>query len=344
MKFSKGDKVRFLNTTGGGIVVRTDSKLVYVEDQDGFEIPAVESELVLIEKAEVQPRPSKQEPTVSATKQIEEIEEEEGYDYQEEEADDKNPRFFVAFLKEGQGNTPYLNLFLVNDSNYFSYFTLTQVTTAPNGKLLHFGTVEPNTKLLLGRYNPQSIDNQEWQIQLMMFKKSKEYGIYPPVTTGIKIKSAKFFKDNGFVPNDFFNEKAVLYPVIKGEFEKKLEQLTDMDILKASAAKESQEKPRRYARRDEPGILETDLHIHELIDNAAGLTNSEMLQIQLDKFKQVMDENIKNKGRKLVFIHGVGNGTLKTELRKLLDRNYKKHIYQDASFQEYGYGATMVII
>jgi dsDNA-specific endonuclease/ATPase MutS2 len=64
----------------------------------------------------------------------------------------------------------------------------------------------------------------------------------------------------------------------------------------------------------------------------------------MDKFHQVMKENLKNKKRKIVFIHGVGNGTLKTELRKALDRKYKGHYYQDASFREYGYGATMVII
>ena len=57
-----------------------------------------------------------------------------------------------------------------------------------------------------------------------------------------------------------------------------------------------------------------------------------------------MEANTKNKGRRIVFIHGVGNGTLKTELRKQLERKYKGINYQDASFREYGYGATMVII
>jgi len=57
----------------------------------------------------------------------------------------------------------------------------------------------------------------------------------------------------------------------------------------------------------------------------------------------VMESNAKNKGRKIVFIHGVGNGVLKNEIRKQLERKYKVY-YQDASFREYGYGATMVII
>ena len=149
---------------------------------------------------------------------------------------------------------------------------------------------------------------------------------------------------NSFMVNDYFHESAVLLPVIKKEFDKKLEQLTDQQINQVIQEKEKKPVRKTYAKRNEPGILEVDLHIHELVDSVKGLSNSEMLEIQMNRFKHVMEENKQNRGRKLVFIHGVGNGTLKTEIRKTLDRQYKKHNYQDASFQEYGYGATMVII
>ncbi|MFP4019887.1 MAG: Smr/MutS family protein [Bacteroidales bacterium] len=46
----------------------------------------------------------------------------------------------------------------------------------------------------------------------------------------------------------------------------------------------------------------------------------------------------------MVFIHGVGNGRLRYELRKSLDKDYPDLDYQDASFQEYGYGATLVFL
>ena len=210
MKFNIGDKVRFLNTTGGGVVVRTDGKLVYVEEEDGFEFPTQEHELVLIEKNDQPVKPIKVE-AEKVKPQVEELVEEDDYEYSNEDGDDKNPRFYVAFLRDGNGSTPFLNLHIVNDSNYFAYFTLSQVASAPNVKMLHFGTVEPNTKLLLGRYNPQAIDDQEWQIQLILFKKTKEYGIYPPVSTAFRVKSARFFKENGFAGNDFFNGKAVLF-------------------------------------------------------------------------------------------------------------------------------------
>jgi dsDNA-specific endonuclease/ATPase MutS2 len=44
----------------------------------------------------------------------------------------------------------------------------------------------------------------------------------------------------------------------------------------------------------------------------------------------------------VVFIHGVGNGTLKLEIRRELEKKDKILTFQDASFKEYGYGATMV--
>lgn len=57
-----------------------------------------------------------------------------------------------------------------------------------------------------------------------------------------------------------------------------------------------------------------------------------------------MEGAIRSNQNKIVFIHGVGNGRLKHELRKKLERKYSNFKYQDASFKEYGYGATMVYL
>lgn len=53
-------------------------------------------------------------------------------------------------------------------------------------------------------------------------------------------------------------------------------------------------------------MIEVDLHISELIDNTEGMSNTEMLEYQLSKFNEIMQENIKRKGQKIVFIHGKG--------------------------------------
>ena len=55
-------------------------------------------------------------------------------------------------------------------------------------------------------------------------------------------------------------------------------------------------------------------------------------------------QNMANKGQKIVFIHGRGEGVLKAEIEKMLRHDFPTCSYQDASFREYGFGATMVVI
>ena len=91
-------------------------------------------------------------------------------------------------------------------------------------------------------------------------------------------------------------------------------------------------------------IVEVDLHIHQLLDSLTGLTNADMLKAQLDEFNRVMKHYSKAKGQKIVFIHGKGEGVLRQALLKELKLKYKQCDVQDASFREYGFGATQVTI
>ncbi len=123
------------------------------------------------------------------------------------------------------------------------------------------------------------------------------------------------------------------------------DKLVSGDLRELIALKEEKEKkivPRKNVR--EPGIEEVDLHIESLVDDNSGMSNGEILEIQMGRFKTALDTAIIHKLRRIVFIHGVGNGKLKHEIRRTLDRQYPELKYQDASFREYGYGATMVII
>jgi hypothetical protein len=341
MNIKAGDKVRFLDAAGGGTVTRVEGRLAFVEDEDGFEIPVLITGLVIVEKestgiSEKQPEPKEQEV----------VEEDETYEYVEDDDGDEDPKVHLTFL---QGDKPgvqsgSVRYELINDSNYFCYYLINEIGMNEQAVNLFNGKLEPNTKLYLGKQLVTELDGQAWNVQVLMFKTGKLFEPLPVIDKVIKLKGSKLMNENSYVENDYFDEKALLFHVLKGKLQRKIEELTVDDLNSVKKQKETKPVKKKAKRRDEPGILEVDLHIHELIDNTNGLSNSEMLSIQMDKFHQVMKENIKNKKRKIVFIHGVGNGTLKTELRKALDRKYKGHYYQDASFREYGYGATMVII
>ena len=89
---------------------------------------------------------------------------------------------------------------------------------------------------------------------------------------------------------------------------------------------------------------EVDLHINKLIDRVIGLSNTEILALQLDKFRRELNQSITNNEHEIIFIHGIGNGTLKSELRRVADQEYKWCSQEDASFKEYGFGATRIRI
>ncbi len=88
--------------------------------------------------------------------------------------------------------------------------------------------------------------------------------------------------------------------------------------------------------------MEVDLHIHQLRDSIKGMNNFEIVSIQLDQAKNRLEFAIKKRIPRVIFIHGVGEGVLKTELHNLLAK-YPVDVYP-ASFQKYGFGATEVYI
>ena len=89
--------------------------------------------------------------------------------------------------------------------------------------------------------------------------------------------------------------------------------------------------------------MEVDLHIHQLVSSQRGLSNYDMLEIQLDTAKRQLHFAMKKGIQRVVFIHGVGAGVLRQELEFLLKR-YDAVSFEDANFQKYGRGATEIYI
>lgn len=85
-----------------------------------------------------------------------------------------------------------------------------------------------------------------------------------------------------------------------------------------------------------------DLHIEKLIDSHIGMSNSQILNIQMSQFKSFLSHSIAKKSRKIVIIHGVGEGVLRHEIRKELDIYHPNFEFHDASYDEFGYGATEI--
>ena len=105
-------------------------------------------------------------------------------------------------------------------------------------------------------------------------------------------------------------------------------------------------KPRSFVKEKKTKEIpapEFDLHIEKLVKNFRSMSNYEILTLQTETAKRHIEFAIKNRIPKIVFIHGVGEGILKSELDFLLGR-YDNIDFHDANYQKYGLGATEVFI
>jgi dsDNA-specific endonuclease/ATPase MutS2 len=93
------------------------------------------------------------------------------------------------------------------------------------------------------------------------------------------------------------------------------------------------------SKRKELYTVEVDLHIEKLVPSTRGMDNIDILNIQISTAQRSIEHAIKNRIPKLVLIHGVGEGVLKSELAYLY-RKYPNVIVQEANYQKYGLGAT----
>ena len=86
------------------------------------------------------------------------------------------------------------------------------------------------------------------------------------------------------------------------------------------------------------------MHIEALLDDTTGMNATDMLAYQIGVFNKTMQAYLPKVGERLIFVHGKGDGVLRNKLISELKYRYKNCHYQDASFQQYSYGATQVTI
>lgn len=122
--------------------------------------------------------------------------------------------------------------------------------------------------------------------------------------------------------------------------------LTAMDVATVISEKEGSDRrksPLKKSKKRKEHVLEVDLHIHHLIPSTKGLSNFDMLNIQMAEAQRQLDRAIANRWQSVVFIHGVGEGVLREELYTLF-RRYENIEFFDADYQKYGLGATEIYI
>ena len=343
MELKIGDKVRFMDAVGGGTITAFKGKdMVMVLEEDGFETPVLKRQCVVIDTT---PKPTvvkavtvPELPKPITTKPVQ--------PKQPETRAGEILNVSLAFLPaEGKSfQDSQFESYLINESNYtlmFNYASCSGKTWTSR----FAGIVEPNSKLFIEEFGREVInDLEKVSVQILAYKVGSYYSFKNSFSVEIRLDTVKFYKVHCFRENDFFDEDALIVPVISNDNAEKSLLIEPEDLKKAMFDKMPEKPKGSQPLPPKSGPLEIDLHIDSLLDTTAGMDHSAILNHQLDAFRKVMDQNHNKKGVKIVFIHGKGDGVLRSAIVKELLAKYKTCRYQDASFREYGFGATMVTI
>lgn len=312
MNFRLGEFVRFVDENREGYITRIiDDQLVGVTGEDDFEIPVAVNNLARVHghKSNEGIQNSEEVNTVSA-------------------ADFIQKGIYVSVVPDlNKGSI--VHFYLTNETSFELLVVLNSEKTE-NFKGEYSGVINPNSAIKI--YSAALPDLDLWpkfHFRILSFTKQNINPLAPIVN---------IFK---FRSKDFSGSKKTINLLKQQGWQIQLDEpelKIDVEKLKESFFKPAEEKK----SIDRPS-KEVDLHIEKLRDDHAFLNKSEILDIQLDAFQRNLDAAIAHKFSDIIFIHGLGNGTLKNHIHKTVSKHPQVKTFRDAHKEKFGYGATEVI-
>lgn len=407
-----GDTIRYLNASGGGVVKRIERGVAWVEGPDGFELPTPIHECVVVDSRDTfvpaykPPVVKRQEPAVqppakpdksstpTATPATPEVVDSADQDLSFVAPLSKGPWFdrsggeqlqvHVAYLPvsyEHFGQSPY-ETYLINESNYHLLFTYSTTTSAGGYKLRSAGVLEPDMRVLVEEFDASEInDHAVSHFQFVAYKPERTYRSMPPVERQVRIDVVKLVKRHSFRENPFFDEDALVIPVLEaydGTQQAPAEEplptpsrsgaLPQRAIERAEQATATQKAPQKPTKKStaktksepkrpeapaapqvapatpEQTIEKVGLEAERILPNATGMTPHEVLLYQLKNFRRELDKRLDRRGSKVIFIHGAGQGVLHQLIINRIEQDYPMVQYRDVTFDGFPMGAIEVTI
>lgn len=355
MRFKVGDKVQFLNETGGGIITAVlDNKLVKIKTEDGFEMPVLSNELIFDYRGQEIPEKGVASPFGPAQPAAKK--EEVAQEPESEEMSEINPfgkareeeGLYLVFEPHNQQwlLTGEVDVYLVNHTPFGILYNL---FLNRSGKLkgVDYGSVEAESKLLLATVSRDELDDWNKGTIQFLFHEEEPQTVIFPLHTSIDIRPNRFFKEGSYRSNTLVDGKALISVLaLRAAFQVAdggvMEQKFDASTTK-SKSEVKIEAPfiDRYKTKFREAVV--DLHIGEVVDNITGMSSRDMLEAQVKRFKKALDSAIANGYQKVTFIHGVGNGVLKNAIIEEM-KTYENLENSMASITKFGVGALDVLI
>lgn len=315
-QFYPGDKVRFLDEDGEGVVVAATERGVMVRTADGFEIPYPATQLVKFERST-----EKVHKVFNSESTIEEVLDEHG--------------LFMAYVKKATDSCPG---FFVNRTMHDLYFSLCEKVDGEWKGRMH--GVLPSGKFteVVSRYVSQVASWNDLSFRVLYIGEGKS--LPEPKTFVHQVPAKRFL--NSLAKAPLINKDAYLFQLDgdewksqQKEWKNKLKSVfneKDSDVTKAP------DETKEFV----PDVV--DLHI-EVIPNApSNLGVKSILKFQIGYAEKMLDKAIAAGMPKITFIHGAGDGVLKREVQQMAKQNPHVTSYGKGDPAKYGGGATFLKI
>ncbi|PKP35052.1 MAG: hypothetical protein CVU00_04075 [Bacteroidetes bacterium HGW-Bacteroidetes-17] len=351
MGLKVGDRVKFLNESGGGIVSKIlNPKMVNVAVEDGFDIPTMITELVVVEQGGHAENMFREDFKVdlSSNNYAEENQESETHLLKLNQVTDEAEGVYLALVPQDQKwmITGVLDVYIVNHTPFDILYNL-MLKDSKGGYIGYdYNSIESESALLINSLEREEMEAWKEGVVQILYHNMKSGSAMMPANAVFRIKSNKLNNENSYHYSALVKQKALVFSLNEMLNQEKFgtEQFKGEDkepkIVKAA---EKKEIPLIDRHQILPRIAEVDLHIAELIDNISGMESRDMFALQKRYFQDCLDSAILHNYKKVTFIHGVGNGILKNAIITIL-KDYESVETHTASISKFGLGAIDVII
>jgi hypothetical protein len=325
-----GDRVRLMHGREEGKIIRLlEKSLVEVEIEDGFAIPVLQSELVLVSPDE---STSFDMPVDKAGAQKSKIAP------KTESVQSSLKGHYVAIIPL---NDRLSSIYLLNFSNDDLLVLANEINNKNEERSILSEKIFNNNFIKITERNLDHI-NSWLPIGITILTETAKWAIPSrPDKIILNIKAKHFQKEEQLVP--LINKKGYLIPLNQAQTTSVAPLTIDAEKLKNSFF-ESDEETKQTSARNHFSESEVDLHIEAIDPNYENLPKEDMLRIQIAYFEQKLDQAILAGLDEIIFVHGVGNGVLKSKIHKLLSESKSIKFFKDAHKEKFGYGATLVQI
>lgn len=312
MKFRLGEFVRFVDERREGYITRIfNEDMIGVTGDDDFEIPVPVNKVTRVHGHDYSGVQDQSLPETSvATGEF------------------QKKGIYIAVVPEAS-KASVVNFHLINTTSFQLLITLS--TTLGEKSTGNFaGLVAPRsaTKIHTAALNELSAWPQ-FSYQILYYT-TQNIPLPEPLTVKEKYKA-----------RDFSGSKEQIAILNQQGWSFRLDE--DEVLIDPEKLKESFFKPKEEKKQIDKPQKEVDLHIEKLRDDFQFLSNREILRIQMEHFQKSLDAALVHKLPSMIFIHGVGNGTLRHEIHKLISKHPQVKTFMDAHKEKFGYGATEVV-